>query len=323
MPETSISRRMINHANYFLGLAKMQLLSTTELEYLKNKPMLERLIVESRHTAIEGTLCAFTGYLAMRSDRKNAREMPSTFAGHASRLDTLSEMILDISENFDEPIDHFMNYYARHNKVSNSQWSQDVFVSYMLHGKKEGIFLEIGGADGITHSNTWCLQNNYGWRGTLVEPHPIQYQLLQMNRGNRRNNLLNCAVTPDSLSGTVKLTDAWQLSALENLSGKDLHENSRASSCKTYIVKSIPIQSVMESCSNIDYFSLDVEGPEYDLLSSIDWRRISKPSLITVEHNWRTDIIKNIRELLKKQGYTEYFPDHQWLTRGDLWFSNL
>ena len=76
----------------------------------------------------------------------------------------------------------------------------------------------------------------------------------------------------------------------------------------------------MDTVLDLDYLSLDVEGPEYDLLAAIDWKKCTPPKVITVEHNWRDEVITKIRELLTTQGYTEAFTAFNWLRRGDLWF---
>lgn len=53
--------------------------------------------------------------------------------------------------------------------MSNSQSGQDLFVSYVLNGKMNGFFLEIGASDPIILSNTYLLETKYGWNGLMVE----------------------------------------------------------------------------------------------------------------------------------------------------------
>ena len=50
-----------------------------------------------------------------------------------------------------------------------AQASQDKFIINILNGKHEGTFLEIGSNDPIYHNNTYLLEKDYGWRGTMVE----------------------------------------------------------------------------------------------------------------------------------------------------------
>lgn len=50
-----------------------------------------------------------------------------------------------------------------------SQVYQDMFVLSMLDGKKNGTFLEIGGAKPFERNNTALLEQNYGWSGVSIE----------------------------------------------------------------------------------------------------------------------------------------------------------
>ena len=86
--------------------------------------------------------------------------------------------------------------YAAHHMKSKSQWSQDIWVMYSLEIQQMS-YLEIGGADGYTHSNTLSLEMYLGWSGTLVEPERHQFNILKIAR--RNNNLLNRALSPDGI----------------------------------------------------------------------------------------------------------------------------
>jgi len=57
-----------------------------------------------------------------------------------------------------EEIDH--NY---------SQAFQDLFVLTMLNGKRNGIYVEIGGSDPININNTYILEKTFGWTGVSFE----------------------------------------------------------------------------------------------------------------------------------------------------------
>jgi len=54
-------------------------------------------------------------------------------------------------------------------KQNYSQVYQDLFVLYMLQGKKNGKFLEIGGAQPFKGNNTALLESGFGWSGVAVE----------------------------------------------------------------------------------------------------------------------------------------------------------
>ena len=49
------------------------------------------------------------------------------------------------------------------------QAAQDAFVLWVLKGKRNGYFLEIGSNDPILINNTYLLESEYNWKGIMVE----------------------------------------------------------------------------------------------------------------------------------------------------------
>lgn len=314
----SLPRFILNLFNAVSEIAGVRILSLAEHRYLLNEPVKRYLSIHSEFIALAGTLTAFTRYLSFRCEAEELVNLSGSTEEYLQHPETLANRVRGIAERYQNPIDRFMVYYADHFRDCNSQWSQDIFVSYVLKEKKAGTFLELGGADGITHSNSLSLETRYSWSGTLVEPHPSQFQLLKNTRQNIRNRLLNCAISITNERGTVQLSDNGQLSAIQGYDSRDLHAGIRSQSADVFTVGCIPFKDVFDVYDEIDYLSLDVEGPEIELLTHVDWSKA--PAVITVEHNWRRDVISGLRDLLVKKGYKEAFREHGWLTRGDLWF---
>src|SRR5579872_4950705 len=48
---------------------------------------------------------------------------------------------------------------------SRSQIRQDLFVLSELNFKRDGFFVEFGAAGGVEDSNTYLLEEGFGWRG--------------------------------------------------------------------------------------------------------------------------------------------------------------
>ena len=65
---------------------------------------------------------------------------------------------------------------------SKSQIRQDLFVLNELDFKKNGFFIEFGAANGLNNSNTFILENKFGWDGLLAEPAKIYHDNLANNR---------------------------------------------------------------------------------------------------------------------------------------------
>jgi len=66
---------------------------------------------------------------------------------------------------------------------SYSQNSQDLFV-YSVLQKNNGYFLEIGSNHPIIHNNTYLLENNFNWKGLLIEYDKSFEKLYKIERPN-------------------------------------------------------------------------------------------------------------------------------------------
>jgi hypothetical protein len=69
-----------------------------------------------------------------------------------------------------------------------SQIYQDMFILSMLNGKKNGTFLEIGGAEPFKGNNTALLEKNYNWTGISIE---YDAKFIENYRKHRKANLLH------------------------------------------------------------------------------------------------------------------------------------
>lgn len=55
------------------------------------------------------------------------------------------------------------------NRYLYSQAQQDVFILNILKGKKDGFFVELGSNDPIIINNTYLLENQFNWKGIMIE----------------------------------------------------------------------------------------------------------------------------------------------------------
>lgn len=61
----------------------------------------------------------------------------------------------------------YVRYLDGHQYYAQS--AQDLFVQYILNGKKDGYYLEIGGSHPYESNNTFLLESNYNWNGISIE----------------------------------------------------------------------------------------------------------------------------------------------------------
>jgi hypothetical protein len=71
--------------------------------------------------------------------------------------------------------------------VSYGQAHQDLFALFMLDFKRNGTYLEIGGADPIEANNTYLLEHYFGWSGLSIDIDP---QLVARFNAERQNRCL-------------------------------------------------------------------------------------------------------------------------------------
>ena len=203
---------------------------------------------------------------------------------------------------------------------SYSQINQEKFVIDYFNGKENGIFIELGGLDGVRHSNTFLLEFKYGWKGLIIEPSPSLYEELSINRKVYTENFLIGKEDKDSveflyikdkskcigLQGVVQNYNPKHVKRINRELGKDYKY-------EIIKLKMTTLQNLCEKYGllNIDYLSLDVEGSELQVLQGIDFDKINI-KLIGVEINYKEDeeeifhiLEKNKYKFLKRQG--DYF----------------
>ena len=196
-----------------------------------------------------------------------------------------------------------------------SQLGQEIFVLCHLGFKQNGFFVEFGSCDGMNHSNTHLLENEFNWDGILAEPAKIWHDDLKKNRNV--NIDYDCVWEKTGEKLTFNEVDAAVLSTIKNYSDCDKHTLSRQKG-KFYSVNTISLEDLLikhKAPKNIDYLSIDTEGSEYEILKNFNFDKY-KFSVITCEHNF-TPSREKIYELLTSNGYKRIFKE---LSKFDDWY---
>ena len=111
--------------------------------------------------------------------------------------------------------------------------------------------------------------------------------------------------------------DEAEISTLSDFKDADMHSKSRRSS-RHYGVRTISLNDMLEKHSaprDIDYLSIDTEGSELEILSSLDFNKYQFKA-ITCEHN-HTASRALIHDLLSGAGYVRKFTE---LSDFDDWY---
>ena len=163
-----------------------------------------------------------------------------------------------------------------------------------LFAAKKGYFIEAGANDGIKGSNTYYLEKYCGWTGLLIEP--IPHRFVECKRARARSHSVHCGLVSSTYpkeyvelvymdlmsmvrdrGGALDLSAQLDKSLQTKRYGDDLTGT-------TFFAPARTLSSVLQEYGfpEVDFFSLDVEGHELDVLKGNDFERCS-PRYILVE----------------------------------------
>ncbi len=168
--------------------------------------------------------------------------------------------------------------------------------------KKRGFFLEAGGNDGISQSNSLYFEKYLGWTGILVEPIPKLADLCRKNRP--RASVIEAALVEDCRSvPTVQMTYCNLMSLVRGARGSEEQDQAHLDRGRRYLAQGDQIEELAVSTTtlssiirkqgnpHIDLLSIDVEGFEAQALSGLSLED-HRPDWILVEANDKVSIDK-------------------------------
>jgi len=179
------------------------------------------------------------------------------------------------------------------------QKHQDRWVLFhVLPLLEYGFFLDLAAADGITHSNTYVLEKHFGWGGLCIEPNPFFYKQLLDNR----DCLADSSVVSDNREILDFRIDNGQLGGIvaEDTDNNSSTRGEQLSDATIISLQAKPINEILKDNKVpevIDYFSLDVEGSEERIISTIDFNSYQF-RCITIERP-----TEKVNEILFDNGY--------------------
>ena len=180
----------------------------------------------------------------------------------------------------------------KHYKGSDSysalvgQYGQPLFLEELFNQllDKEDVhrhkfFIEAGAFDGVTGSNTLRFELQDDWTGLLVEPHPVSYDAA---RSLQRN-----AWTIQTCFSLDKYPKIIQFDSYES-GGAVINEDIGERPCdifgfpggvpqsKILTMQCVPFYSIIAALGNpkIDFFSLDIDGVDLQVLKTIPWELV-------------------------------------------------
>jgi FkbM family methyltransferase len=203
-----------------------------------------------------------------------------------------------------------MNYY--------SQFGQDKYIyESFFPNKRDGVFVEIGASEPENGSNSLFFEN-LGWSGVLVEPNkgdvdalrkvrksPVEDSAIYKTAGEF--DFLLCEGYTKVLSGLLEEQNPYHLQRIQS------EISQHGGSSKIVKVKCLTFSDLMKkyNLTSIDYLSVDTEGSEHSIISSIPWDACF-PTCISVENNYNERLVFDYLtdkgySLVKKLGCDEIY----------------
>lgn len=230
----------------------------------------------------------------------------------------------DITE---EPPTLFRGFHAArdctpvpYNDSSIHYWSENGqerwLDEHVFRGRPNVTFLEFGTASGTWGSNMVSFEQSYCWRGLCVEPFRETFQQTTRDRGAACHTFQGavCATAEPLEYLRVESSDP-KYSGFNTWSGltSTMTDFSRARIAKTVQesqglmtthleqIRCYTIEGLLseQGVDHVDVVSMDCEGCEYHVLSSIrDWTRMGRITVWIIENS-----DERIRPLMEAHGY--------------------
>jgi FkbM family methyltransferase len=217
------------------------------------------------------------------------------------------------------PSDKKLNLSTSFINHDYSQMKQSINVDKLLDNLENGFFIEAGAFDGEAFSNTLYFEIKRNWTGLLIEPIPSVFKdLLSKNRnvfsinaciGDKKPSLQLFNVL-HVLSGRF---DKMSVDHKKRILKEGLVNGKSVNSIA--LIPCFPIETILRALGQkkIDYFSLDVEGSELNIIKSLNYQEIDITA-ITLETSENIidaaeiteHLSKNKFELMKRD-YNEFY----------------
>ena len=197
-------------------------------------------------------------------------------------------------------------------RIDFSQVGQSRFVDRLLSGRRNGFFVECGAHDGQNISNSLFFELARNWSGLLIEANPDYHrELLDINR---RAYVLGTCLSTERRPTRVRMQPAGVLGGIADKMHPTHLDFIGAGRKPEIAVNCFPFNAIMAALdvSHVDYLSLDVEGPELEILRTVDWTRL-RIDVVTVVYRiargYTTIEVDRPASLKKLKDLRQFFHD--------------
>ena len=194
-------------------------------------------------------------------------------------------------------------------KKSYSFGGCDLLIDHIFKSKKKGFYLDVGCQHPVSNNNTYLLYRR-GWSGINIDLDPKNIRLFNLERP-KEINICKCVSSNNSKKDLFFFHSGSPINSLEKKTTKD------KSNFSLKKIETFTLNSILEDykIQHIDYFNLDVEGHELDVLNNFNIQKY-KPKVISVEFiDFQMNELEfrnnNVDRILKSELY-KYFTSNNY-----------
>jgi len=163
--------------------------------------------------------------------------------------------------------------------LSWSQFGEDRLVASLFPKDHVGTYVDVGAFHPIYLSNSYAFYRR-GWRGIAIDANPDVSAFF--TRWRPEDKFVHAAVGTQPGMVTLRRFEVGAFNCLDEHSSS-VPEQFR-NEMPPVSVERRPLSSILKGCAvdQIDWFNIDCEGADVDILESNDWSRW-RPSVVCVE----------------------------------------
>jgi hypothetical protein len=196
----------------------------------------------------------------------------------------------------------FYNIYIRNKKFlkNSSQFGEDKFILDLFDKDYRGKYLDLGCYHPTRHSNTHILYQS-GWTGINIDLNPLTIELFNFMRPKDINYNIGISNSEEEKElyfinefNTQNTLDKNQLNFLKN------HHNVKDREILKTKLKTKKLETILldNNFHNIDFFNIDIEGHELEVIESINFDKF-KFKYICIEMIQHNEISVNRSKKIK------------------------
>lgn len=180
--------------------------------------------------------------------------------------------------------------------MSYSQEGEDLFLNRIFADKREGFYVDIGAHHPKRFSNTYSFYRR-GWRGINIDAMPGSMRLFNEQRPEDINLEVGISVDNNKVLKYFIFNEPGLNTFSEEVAKKNDGIYNRYYITDILELKVERLDSILDAYlpknQHIDFFSIDVEGLDLQVLQSNNWEQY-RPDIILVESDDSPDIQAHI-----------------------------